>query len=472
MASTMNILGTYSGITMDTIEQLVQAEANKVVKYTNEQEEIKQEQTVWKDIQTRLDNLASKLSDLMKPESFESKKVTASPEGKVVFTAGTKAISGDYSITVSKLATRTQVTGNKLNLSETKITEAWGKNGTLKLTSQKSDQSDEAKSIEIEITAEDSLEKVMNKINDKTKDSGISAVMIDNRIVLQEQAFGDRTISIEGDIAKDLGLENSETRKGQAANLTVNGIPITRDSNQITDVMDGVTLDLKAVTSEPIQVSVEDDLQKASDTVKAFVDQYNSTLKFIEEKLDVGDPSKEDNKTGALSGDSSLMRLQSQLRSLLTQAVDNGNKGMNTAEAVGITVDRYGAATLDEGKLKEALKENPQKVMDLFSFTKTTEVTEDGTTVTKKEEVGLAQKFNTLLNSFTDSKEGVIATKNETYDKLIKDLNKRIETFNERLEVKRKGYIEQFTALDIAMMEAESQLSYLMSQVGTTNGNK
>lgn len=464
MSSTMNIMGTYSGITMDTIDQLVQAESAKVVRYTNEQEGIRQEQAAWKDVQTRLTNLSNKLSDLMKMESFESKKVTTSPEGKVVFGAGATALSGDYSISVEQLATRTQVTGAKLD--GVKVNEPWGQSGTFTIASVKVGEEAPEEPVEIVVNEGDSLESVIDQINEKSKDSGVSAVMIDNRIVLQSKDFGEREIqltNVEGNVTESLGLNGAKVDQGQSAKLTVNGIEIERDSNQITDVMEGVTFELRGVTTEDVQVKVVDDLDKAAETVKAFVDQYNSTLSFIAEQLDVGDPTQEDNKTGALSGDSSLMRLQSQLRSLLTQPVDNGNTGVNTASSIGITVDRYGTATLDAEKLKEALQEDSQKVMEFFAFTKTTEAGE--------EEIGLSQKFNTLLNSFTDSKDGIIATKNETYDKMIKDLTKRIDTFNERLEVKRQQYIEKFTALDIAMMEAESQLSYLMSQVGTNNNN-
>ena len=220
-------------------------------------------------------------------------------------------------------------------------------------------------------------------------------------------------------------------------------------------------------------MAITDDIENSVKAVQEFVDQYNSTMSFISTQLDVGDPSAENNKTGALAGDSSLVRLQSQLRSLLTQPVANGHAGANAPDKIGITVDRYGVASLDKTKLEDALKEDSKIVSDLFNYSvETTTELEDGTTVTKKDEVGLSQKISTLINSFTDSKEGIIATKNETYDKMIKDLDKRITAFNERIDAKRARYIKQFTALDVAMMEAESQLNYLMSQVGANTGSK
>ncbi|WP_062532602.1 flagellar filament capping protein FliD [Jeotgalibaca dankookensis] len=475
MASSMNIMGTYSGITMETVDQLIQAESGKGVKFSNDQEKLRTEQAAWKDIQTRLTNLSEKLSGLMKPETFNSKKMSLSQEGKFKLTASPEALSSDYTISVTNLATRTQVTGESFTQKGLKLGDALNESGELVLTIPKkmADGTIENKTTVVAITATDSIENIVDRINEGSKDSGVSAAIIDNRLVLQSQEFGERQLSVTGDLADKLGLAQATTQLGQNAELTVNGIKIVRDSNHLTDITKGVTIDLIATTTDPVRVSLTQDLDSTAKAVQDFVDQYNSTLAFIGEQLDVGDPSLANNKTGSLTGDSSLVRLQSQLRTALTQPLQNGHKELNSAKSIGIEIDRYGVATLDTSKLKEALREDSQAVAHIFKFDKVTSTTqEDGTIFKKKEEIGLAQKVNHLLNSFTDSKAGVIATKNESYDKLIKDLGQRIEKFNERIEVKRQQYIEKFTALDIAMMEAESQLNYLMSQIGGTKPNQ
>lgn len=460
-------MGTYSGITMETVEQLISAESGKLTKFTREQTSLKAEQSAWKDVQTRLTNLTDKMNALTKPAAFDAKKVALSQEGKFTLSASPDALSGDFSVEVKQLATRTQVIGIRLELAkDTKLSSAWGKTGELTVGSTGK------KAQTITIAATDSIESIIDRINEGTKDSGVSAVIIDNHIVLQSSEYGDKEVAISGSVASDLGLAATQTKKGQSASLTVNSVEIKPDSNEISDIMEGVTITLQAPTTEAVSVKITDDLEASTKLVQDFVDQYNSTMTFISTQLDVGDPSQENNKTGALAGDGSIMRLQSQLRGLLTQPVANGNAGNNTATAIGISVDRSGKATLDKSKLETALKENSKIVSDLFNYTvETTSEAADGTPVTKKDEVGMAQKFSTLLNSFTDSKEGIIATKNETYDKMIKDLDKRISVFNERLDAKRTRYIEQFTALDIAMMEAESQINYLMSQVNSTSSN-
>ena len=462
--NSLSFLGSYSGITMDTIEQLLSAESTKITSYKNEQAAVEKEKSAWKDVQTRITNLATKMDALKKADTFNAKKATLSQEGKIGFTVGSKAIAGDYSMTVEQLATRTQIKGNELQLDENKT---WQTEGTL--TFPTTNEAGEVEQLDIKIEAGDNLEKIVNKINDATKETGVSAVAIDGRLVLQNKAFGASNIAVGGTLASKFGLDSEDnTTMGQVAKLTINGITIERNSNQISDVMDGVTLDLKEVTSQAIKVEIADDLGKTETAVKDFVDQYNSTMSFISGLLSVGDPSQENNETGALAGDSSLIRLQSQLRSLLTNTVDNGNAGANTVKSIGIEVDRDGVASFDADKLKEALKEDSSKVRDLFTFTKTS-VNAAGETV--EEEIGIGQKFESLINSFTDSKDGIIATKNATYDKLIKNITERITVFNDRLETKRQQYITKFTALDVAMMEAESQLSYMMSQFSNSSSS-
>lgn len=478
MASSMNILGTYSGITMETIEQMIQAESGKVVKYTNDQKKIQSEQSAWKDVQTRLSNLTTKLNELLKPEAYAAKKVSSSNEEKVAISAGASALEGQYEVTVEQVAARTQVTGSALNLNGKKLTEALGFSGTFTLSSQYTNsdmEEEEGKTIEIQVTEESSMKDIVNAINEQSKESGITAVIIDKNLVLQDKKYGDRTITMtdkEGNLSKELGMENPQIKNGQPSILTVNGISMTRNTNTITDVIEGITIETKGRTSDIVKVGVEEDTEQSVETIKSFIEQYNSTLAFINEQLSVGDPSAENNKTGSLAGDSSLLRLQTQLRNLLTYPIENDNKKVLNMKDIGITVDRYGVANLDSKKLETALKENNKEVQNMFHFTKTTSLSDDGgMAVEKKEDVGLSQKFLELLNAYTDSKEGIIATKNETYDKLIKDLNQRIDIFNEKLEAKRQRYIETFTALDVAMMEAESQMNYLASQIGMNGSN-
>lgn len=488
VSNSINFLGSYSGITSETIDSLIAAQSGKLTQYNKQKESLTKEKTAWSDIQTRLTNLNTKMDTLMDPKSFFSKKTTSSDETKLAVTAGTNAVPGKYEITVERLASASRLTSGQILTAGQTTTTALGFEGTFKLSSQDTSEIGSSdpktlKQVDITIANTDSLKDVITKINATTKDSGISATIIDGRLSLTDAQLGDRTIAATSatGLADKLAFDPAaaETAKatlaaGTSAKVTVNNtITLERNSNTITDAIEGMTLNLKGTTAgSSVSVSVADDTENTLKVVKDFIEQYNSTVSFITEKLSVGNPSSETNVAGALSGDSTLMRLQSSLRQMLTGGVaiqkTNPSDPNETQEydfigSLGISVDRFGKASIDETKLKEVITKDPARVAGFFSRS----ITVDGTTDKKK--VGLAEKLQTVVNSFVDSKDGMITAKNKTYDKAMDDIAKKIEAFNVRMEAQRARYVKTFTALDTAMMQAESQMSYLSSQLTSSN---
>ena len=488
VSNSMNFLGSYSGITSESIDSLIAAQSGKLTQYSNQKEALTKEKAAWSDIQTRLTNLNTKMDTLMDPKSFFSKKITSSDESKFSVSAGTNAVPGKYEITVERLASASRLTSGKILTTDQTTTTALGFEGTFKLSSQDTNEIGSSdpktlKQVDITIANTDSLKDVITKINAQTKESGIAATIIDGRLSLTDAQLGDRTIAVTSatDLGDKLALNPAATGASQAtlaagtsAKVTVNNtITLERNSNTITDAIEGMTLNLKATTAgSSVSVSVADDTDNTLKVAKDFVEQYNSTVSFITEKLSVGNPTSTTNVAGALSGDSTLMRLQSSLRQMLTGGVElqktnpsdpDETQKFDFIGSLGISVDRYGKASIDETKLKEVITKEPDRVAGFFSRS----ITVDGTTEKKK--VGLAEKLQTVVNSFVDAKDGMIIAKNKTYDKATNDIAKKIELFNERMEALRARYVKTFTALDTAMMQAESQMSYLSSQLTSSN---
>lgn len=480
MVSSINFLGSYSGLDSSTVDSLIEAESGKLVQYTNKQASLTNEKNAWKDVNTRLSSLYEKIGSLTNVDTFQSKTSSTSDESKVSVTAKTGAQASNYSIQVQQLATSSQLTSNRITA--TSISEKLGLEGSFTLYNQEEkgpevEEGKEAKKgFEIKISEKDSLKDIVGKINEISKESGIQAKLIDNRIILTDSQMGKRTIKVEGELSVDLGFVQGPEQLtiGQPALFSVDGIELESNTNEITDAIEGITLKLKGVTdsAKPVTVGIAEDTEKAVKGFQDFVDQYNSTLEFIGTQLDVGDPSAEGNKTGALVGDSTVIRLESSLRSLMTGNGTNGDGSVKNLGDLGISVDRYGKATLDTAKLKTALAENPKAAQEFFSHTVTTEtgeIDDNGKPITVEKEEGMAQKMQTLINSYISEKTGIIATKSDTFDKEIKDISKSITNFNERLEKKRSNYIAMFTRLDTAMMQAESQMAYLASQFSTSS---
>ena len=457
------MLGQFSGIGAEQIEDLLKGDAIPKTRAENRIEEIKGQKTAWSDVKTRLNNFLNKLENLQKPEAFQS-KVAKSSDEKIATIAGTaNALEGDFKLKVDQLATATNLVGKKMADGEA----ALGTTGELVIATGDLDGEGSPKTFTINVESGDSLKDVVTKINAESKKSGISAVVMDNRLVLTDSKTGERDLKISGDVAADLGLgeEDVTLNKGVDAKFTLNGIEMTRSDNKIDDVVDGITFELKGVSEgdKTIDLSLKNDTGKMKDTVKELVSQYNSLMSFINEKVDVGDPSAKDNKTGELAGDSSLIRLQTELRNLIAPPYSTGG-GLKATE-LGLSIsDRQGTLSFDEEKFDKVLKDNPEGIKDFFYKAEKVEgqtaLKETGYTVALK---GIADKY--LVDK--TGEKGVIASKFETFESSIKDLNKQITRIDEVLEQKKARYIDMFTRLDQAMMQAEDQMSWLMNQVNS-----
>ena len=142
---------------------------------------------------------------------------------------------------------------------------------------------------------------------------------------------------------------------------------------------------------------------------------------------------------------------------------------------LGVTIDRSGTASFDRSTLEEQLKSKPQAVSDFFSHTVTEDVKveKDGEMVTESKSVrkGFSVDMRSFVNEYISGSSGIIKGRQDTYDRMIKDLNQRIEQFDMRIDAKRERYIRQFSALDTAMMQAESQMDFMFSQLGMNSTN-
>lgn len=474
--SSSSYMGQYTGITSDTIDQLLQSDELRKTVIQNKIDKINTKSQAWTDISTRLGNLTSKLEVLQDAATYQTKKTTSSDDTIATISGTSDSLEGSYDLVVKQLATSSKITGGVVSKADgtTKIStkDALGYSGKLTITNGATDGSDTALTVEIDVKTTDSLKDIANAINNAkdpsdstgTKGAGLKATIVNNQLVISSEEMGDRTLTIGGNLKDSLGFKDSQTTKGQSAKFTLDGIEMERNSNTPTDVVDGVTLNFKkADASKTITLGLTNDTDKELSAVKDFVSQYNSVMSFLSEKMDVGDPSKSDNTTGALAGDSTLISLQSKLQSTVL-----GGKSVNgvSASTLGLSVDRNGTLSLDETKFKAQLAKNPNAVKDFFFVDTSSKYS------TEKTGTGYTADFKAVIDRYTSTKsgsEGVISLRKSSYQNEIKDYNKQIERITEQIATKRARYVTMFTNLDAAIGSLQSQFSYFQSQSSSSN---
>lgn len=474
--SSSSYMGQYTGITSDTIDQLLQSDELRKTVIQNKIDKINTKSQAWTDISARLSNLTSKLEALQDEGTYGTKKVTSSDDASATVSGTADSMEGSYDLIITQLATSSKITGGVVSKADgtTKIStkDALGYSGKLTITNGATDGSDTALTVEIDVKATDSLKDIANAINNAkdpsdstgTKGAGLKATIVNNQLVITSEEMGNRTLTIGGNLKDSLGFKDSKTKPGQSAIFKLDGIEMTRNSNNPTDVVDGVTFNLKkADASKTITLGLTNDTDKELSAVKDFVSQYNSVMSFLSEKMDVGDPSKSDNKTGALAGDSTLISLQSKLQSTVLSG-----KSVNgvSASTLGLSVDRNGTLSLDETKFKAQLAKNPNAVKDFFFVDTSNKYS------TEKTGTGYTADFKAVIDRYTSTKsgsEGVISLRKSSYQSEIKDYNKQIERITEQIATKRARYVTMFTNLDTAIGNLQSQFSYFQSQKSSSN---
>lgn len=474
--SSSSYMGQYTGITSDTIDQLLQSDELRKTVIQNKIDKINTKSQAWTDISARLSNLTSKLEALQDEGTYGTKKVTSSDDASATVSGTADSMEGSYDLIITQLATSSKITGGVVSKADgtTKIStkDALGYSGKLTITNGATDGSDTALTVEIDVKATDSLKDIANAINNAkdpsdstgTKGAGLKATIVNNQLVITSEEMGNRTLTIGGNLKDSLGFKDSKTKPGQSAIFKLDGIEMTRNSNNPTDVVDGVTFNFKkADASKTITLGLTNDTDKELSAVKDFVSQYNSVMSFLSEKMDVGDPSKSDNKTGALAGDSTLISLQSKLQSTVLSG-----KSVNgvSASTLGLSVDRNGTLSLDETKFKAQLAKNPNAVKDFFFVDTSNKYS------TEKTGTGYTADFKAVIDRYTSTKsgsEGVISLRKSSYQSEIKDYNKQIERITEQIATKRARYVTMFTNLDTAIGNLQSQFSYFKSQNSSSN---
>lgn len=444
----LSIDGIASGLnTTELIEQLMQIERRPITQMQQRKQTYQQRMDAWRDVNMRLANLETKLGNLLLSSTFEAIKATSSAPDAVTATARADAAVGTYRIVVKQVA-KAQIVASASPLS-TPASDPLGLSGTVTVNG-----------VDVTVDPSMSLRDIASKLN--ASEAGVRATIVDNRLVIEHKELGkpldlvDSSAAADG-VLKKLGILTQDQATGQwVANviqheqnavIEVNGIEVTRPSNVIDDVVDGITFTIHDRGSDEERTAVIEVAKDANDAVakiKEVVDQINSALEFMASRLEKG---------AVLQGDATLIRLQSALRLELMERVDTGTP-YSTLSAIGLRFSREGRLEVDETKLREALEADAQAVYKLFAAD-----TKGGDAAD-----GIARRLRDLIRSYTQT-GGVIASRREMFERQIKDIDASIERMEERLSRQEERLYRQFRAMEQALSALQTQSAWLQMQL-------
>ncbi len=376
----VNFSGLASGLDTDLIIQSLLINRQSRVNSINDR--IDQEaakKRALNDVKTSLNSFQDIVGDFT-DEVFQNRSVTSSDESLVTATADGTSALGENELEITNLATRSVVSIGAAQNSATATVGA----GTLTLNN------DGGESFAVTLSdGASTLTDLREAINDQHGDS-LQASIIEVtsgsfQLVVSSKDTG-AAINIKNDAAAtdpssfsgfDAGFTAGGIDTEQTAidaNFSINGIDIVRASNEIDDVLEGVTLNLqKGEPGTKIKLEVSTDLDEITSQFEELAKGFNDIISQIDRVTN--------RETGVLSADNDLIGLKRTLQSQITRFIpnsdnvnirDDGTIGFTSLSQLGFETDRKdGTLSVDTSVLTEALEDHFDEVKNLFqgSFT-------------------------------------------------------------------------------------------------------
>ncbi len=232
-------------------------------------------------------------------------------------------------------------------------------------------------STSLTVTETDTLASLRDKINDLNY--GVTASIIGAgddtfNLVLKSSEGKENALRItatespsgSGLSSIDNSTTNSSKQKiaGTDASIVVDGMTLTRSSNQITDLFEGYTVNLVSTTSSSANLTASVDTNSAISSLESLVTSINSLKEVLNSKTFRGDSSTE---KGELADDPVINRLKKQIDTLTTEALSGFGSSSVYLSNLGVRTERSGLLTLNTTVLENTLINNPSSLDAIFN---------------------------------------------------------------------------------------------------------
>jgi len=496
----MRVGGLASGMDTDSlVKQLMQAQKMPLDKLMQKKVFTEWQQESFRDFNLSLSSLRTSASNLRLQSSFNAYSATSN-SSTVNVTTTANAVSGSYKVEVVSVASAAKMNSASKIVKEDGTTAAKSTDligaaaaGTIKINGST------GPAVEVQITADMSYADVAKKLQDSTAgklpelrvsfDDTTSRFFISTKGLGANQAFSLDFTDAAG--APNSALANQIVNNGGTTALAtgatngsvkLDGIVIDGLTTNKTTV-NGLTLNLVQVGPETT-VTVQSNPEKPLAMIKDFVEKYNETIADIEKQLvekrypnfqPLSDEQKKDMsekeielweekaRSGLVRNDPTLKNAMQELRRAFMDPVEGIAAGnINLLSQIGINTGNYmegGKLFIDEDKLNAAFTNKPDEVMNLFT---NKDAAGNGLGIGDR----VYQKLNEVVkNLSTQAGSPSSSVDNSTLSKKIKQMNDEITRWQERLVGIEDRYWRQFTAMEKALSQMNSQSAWMQQNM-------
>lgn len=499
ISSPIRYTGLSSGMDIDSIvSNLMKVEKLPLQKLTRQKASVIWQREDYRSMNTALTAFRKATENVRFSSSFETKQVTSSNANAVDVTGSSGAAAGYNSIKVLNLATSASLTGSSMPTG-TKTDLPVNMSGDIFITGPKG----VSEKIEIKENVS-TIDSIILDINAQTSKTGVKANYDSNtqRLFLTTDVTGATSkISVtDSDNGAFGSIFNMSTlaSEGKNAKFEFNDAVGTNALESATNSfsLNGLTINLKAPTTEAVSITVSTSSAVALDNIKEFVNQYNSIVdKFYtatttkadrdyyalldEEKAEMTDKQIEQweakARQGTLYNDSTLKGALDEFRNAFRVPV--AGTSFEQLKDIGITVmndpKQNGKLEINEEKLKEALSSNLEGVKELFTNTSSINADTDAKKNQKFKETGFAERLYESINNQINKINkrvgmgAIEAVDDSVLGKELKRINESAENMQRRLTQVENRYYKKFSIMEQALQKLNNQGSWLSSQLGS-----
>ena len=340
-------------------------------------------------------------------------------------------------------------------------------------------------------------------------------------------AFGAGTENFAVGDRFTIDVFNPTLQEGQNASVEIEGILMSKSSNTITDVIEGVTLNLlSADASETAILTVSNDTTGVTELINDFVEAYNDALTLIDEHFDY---DAETETAGVLSGDATLRNIQQQIRGIISTSIEGLTGDYTALSQAGVKTGSDGLLSVDSAALAAAMADDFDAVSRVFvgrgsashgsvSYLYHSDQTQTGTydiqitaegilqfSISGEEDWydatqsgniytasvgspmeglmiqtaatdegdygtvtitrGVAAQFSRQLDYITDPVNGMITYQEKGIEDHIDYLEDRIDDLEGRMLLIEERYYREFATLESLLSQMQTQSQWLASQI-------
>lgn len=441
----LRLSGLASGVDSDSlISQLIALEKQGQNKFTLGQSRVGARQSGLKDVASRLTNLKNAAAELRSVTTWKDKQsVTSSDTTRLDVSSTTTAGPGGYSLEIQRMARSEQ--------------------RTYDFTPSSSAGQITIGGVAVDLAADATIADAVSAINTATG-SPVYAAAVEGRLVLSARTTGAASAFTAS--GSTVAEDATKARAGLDALYTIDGgAQQSSATNTVEGAIAGVKLTFKGTTNGSVTVNVGApgvDKDALVAKMKTFVENYNSAITFMREKVtEKSDPKATTSsgvRAGALRGDALLQSTTGALRGLASEPVAGLPAELDQLSELGLTTGATtgsgtvsqdalaGKLSFDETKFRALLDTNPDGVKKLLGAV-------TGTS-------GFAQKIEGALEPLTGA-TGTISERVKAADGEISRLKDQITRSDARIAGKEKRLRAQFLAMEQAMAASNASSAQL-----------